>query len=79
MLSAAIVAAVALLGLFVFFFLLKRTLRLFVRLALLGLLLLLALAGAGLWWWYGPEADEGRAPASDSAPQRPRPASNRAR
>ena len=69
MLTVAITAAVALAGLFVFFFLLKRTLRLFVRVALLGLLLLLLLAGGVVWWWYGSPGvertpDERRAPAA---------------
>jgi hypothetical protein len=69
MLTAAAVIVVALFGLGVFFFLLKRTVRLFIRLALLGIIALLMLAGAFAWWWYGMSEtnsprNQNRAPAT---------------
>ena len=63
----AIIAA-ALVGFWLFFFVLKRVLRMAVRLAVVGGLLLALLVGAVAWWWYDPL---GPAPKSDrSAPAR---------
>ncbi|MDT7778104.1 MAG: hypothetical protein QOC99_616 [Acidobacteriota bacterium] len=47
-----IVAAVV--GFWLFFFVLKRVLRMAIRLAVVGALLLALLAGALAWWWYAP-------------------------
>jgi hypothetical protein len=48
------VAIIALLGFVLFFFVLKRLLRVAVRLALFGAVLIALLAGAVAWWWYAP-------------------------
>ncbi len=55
--TAAVVIAVALVGFWLFLFVLKRVLRMAVRLAVVGALLLALLAGAVAWWWYGPSGD----------------------
>ncbi|MDT5295503.1 MAG: hypothetical protein QOJ76_2383 [Acidobacteriota bacterium] len=44
----------ALFGFGLFFFVLKRVLRMAIRLAVVGALLLALLAGAVAWWWYAP-------------------------
>lgn len=49
-----IVAAIALLGFGLFFFVLKRLLRMAIRLALFGAILVALLVGAAAWWWYAP-------------------------
>jgi len=49
-----IVIAVALVGFWLFFFVLKRVLRMAIRLAVVGGLLLALLVGALAWWWYDP-------------------------
>jgi hypothetical protein len=53
MLSISI-AAVALVGFVLFFFVLKRLLRMALRLAVVGAVLLALLIGAVAWWWYSP-------------------------
>jgi multisubunit Na+/H+ antiporter MnhC subunit len=71
----ALIIAAALIGFGVFFFLVKRVLRMAVRLALIGALLFALLAGAVAWWWYDPL---GGAPSNRNArppaarPARPR-------
>ncbi len=52
--TTAIIVAVALVGFWLFFFVLKRVLRMAIRLAVVGALLLALLAGAAAWWWYAP-------------------------
>jgi hypothetical protein len=49
-----IIIAIALVGFWLFFVVLKRVLRMALRLAVVGALLLALLAGAGAWWWYDP-------------------------
>jgi uncharacterized membrane protein (UPF0182 family) len=49
-----IIIAIALVGFWVFFAVLKRVLRMALRLAVVGALLLALLAGALAWWWYQP-------------------------
>ncbi len=49
-----IIIAVALVGFWLFFVVLKRVLRVALRLAVVGALLLALLAGAVAWWWYDP-------------------------
>ncbi|MCA1592782.1 MAG: hypothetical protein LC754_09065 [Acidobacteria bacterium] len=44
---------VAVIGFAVFFFVVKRVLRMAIRLALVGAVLFALLAGAVAWWWYG--------------------------
>lgn len=53
MTTAAVIAA-ALVGFALFFFVMKRLLRMAIRLAFAGALLLALLAGAFAWWWYKP-------------------------
>ena len=52
-----VVAIVAVLGFGLFFFVLKRLLRMAIRLALFGAVLLALVAGAAAWWWYAPLGD----------------------
>lgn len=54
--TIAIIIGVILVAVFAWLFLVmaKRTVRLFVRLAVLGVVVLAALAGAVAWWWYAP-------------------------
>ncbi len=49
-----IILIVALLGFVIFFFVVKRVLRMAIRLAVVGALLFALLAGAVAWWWYDP-------------------------
>ena len=44
----------AVIGFAVFFFVLKRLLRMAIRLAFVGAVLLALLVGAAAWWWYAP-------------------------
>jgi hypothetical protein len=50
----AIIIAAAVIGFWLFLFVLKRVLRMAVRLAVVGALLLALLVGAVAWWWYDP-------------------------
>ena len=52
--TTAVIIAAALVGFWLFFFVLKRVLRMAFRLAVVGALLLALLAGAFAWWWYAP-------------------------
>jgi multisubunit Na+/H+ antiporter MnhC subunit len=61
----------ALVGFAVFFFVLKRLLRMAIRLAFVGSLLLALLAGAVAWWWYAPFGGGGEANRSRNANARP--------
>ncbi|MBV9923442.1 MAG: hypothetical protein JOZ96_00270 [Acidobacteria bacterium] len=49
-----IIIVAALVGFWLFLFVLKRVLRMAVRLAVVGALLLALLVGALAWWWYDP-------------------------
>jgi hypothetical protein len=72
--TTAITIAAALVGFWLFFFVLKRALRMAFRLAVVGALLLALLAGAVAWWWYAPAAStQGQnrnAPARATRPAR---------
>ena len=48
------VVIIAVIGFAVFFFVLKRLLRMAIRLAVVGAVLLALLVGAAAWWWYAP-------------------------
>jgi hypothetical protein len=50
------IAVLAFVGFVLFFFVLKRLLRMALRLAVVGAILLALLAGAVAWWWYAPTA-----------------------
>ncbi len=50
----AVIIVVAFVGFGVFFFVVKRVLRMAIRLALVGAVLFALLAGAVAWWWYDP-------------------------
>jgi hypothetical protein len=50
----AVIIVVALVGFWLFFFVVKRVLRMALRLAVVGALLFALLAGAVAWWWYDP-------------------------
>ena len=64
-----VIAAIALVGFWLFLFVFKRLLRMALRLAVLGALVLALLAGAVAWWWYSPSE---RAPGRNrNAPARP--------
>ncbi|HWW74369.1 MAG TPA: hypothetical protein VNZ44_03180 [Pyrinomonadaceae bacterium] len=67
-LAIVIVAAVA--GFSIFFFVLKRVLRMAVRLAFVGALLLALVAGALAWWWYAPFGGGSNTNSNRSAPAR---------
>jgi len=68
------IIVVALVGFWLFFFVLKRLLRMALRLAVVGAVLLALLAGAVAWWWYSPlERGAGQnrnAPARSARPAR---------
>ena len=68
------IIVVALVGFWLFFFVLKRLLRMALRLAVVGALLLALVAGAVAWWWYSPlERGTGQnrnAPARSTRPAR---------
>ena len=66
-----VIAIVAVLGFGLFFFVLKRVLRMAIRLALFGAVLVALVAGAAAWWWY--------APLSGDSPNRNRGGANTAR
>jgi hypothetical protein len=66
--AAVIVAAV--IGFSIFFFVLKRVLRMAVRLAFVGALLLALGAGALAWWWYAPFGGGSKTNSNRSAPAR---------
>jgi hypothetical protein len=50
--TAIIIFAVV--GFVLFFFVVKRLLRMAIRLALVGAILFALLVGAVAWWWYAP-------------------------
>ena len=50
--TVAVIIAAALVGIWLFFFVLKRVLRMAIRLAVVGALLLALVAGALAWWWH---------------------------
>ena len=48
------IAIFALVGFGIFFFVVKRVLRMAIRLAVVGAVLFALLVGAVAWWWYAP-------------------------
>jgi multisubunit Na+/H+ antiporter MnhC subunit len=50
----AAIVLFAIVGFGLFFFVVKRVLRMAIRLALVGAVLFAVLAGAVAWWWYDP-------------------------
>ena len=68
-----VVAIVAVLGFGLFFFVLKRLLRMAIRLALFGAILVALVAGAAAWWWYAPLGDSSNTSNRDrgGSPARP--------
>ena len=74
--TAAIVIVCALVGFAIFFFIVKRLVRMAVRVALFGALIFALIVGAIAWWWYAPlqnyspPQNSNRSP-QQSAPQRP--------
>jgi len=70
----AVIIVVALVGFGIFFFVVKRLLRMALRLALVGAVLFALLAGAVAWWWYDPlggGAENRNARPGASRPTRP--------
>ena len=63
-----IIIVAALVGFWLFLFVLKRVLRMAIRLAVVGALLLALLVGAVAWWWYEPF---GGSNSNRNAPARP--------
>jgi uncharacterized membrane protein (UPF0182 family) len=63
------IVVAALVGFWLFLFVLKRVLRMAIRLAVVGALLLALLLGALAWWWYEPFG--GSSNNSRSVPARP--------
>lgn len=61
-LTAIVVAVV---GFAVFFFVVKRVLRMAIRLAFVGALLFALLAGAVAWWWYGAAWRDNTSPSQN--------------
>jgi hypothetical protein len=59
-----VVLFLALAGFGLFFFVVKRLLRMAIRVALFGALLFALLLGALAWWWYDPLG--GRTPQGGS-------------
>jgi Zn-dependent protease with chaperone function len=49
-----VIILLALAGFGLFFFIIKRLLRMAIRVALFGALLFALLLGALAWWWYDP-------------------------
>lgn len=75
--TAAIIAIVfALVGFAVFFFIVKRMVRMAVRIVLVGAFLFALVVGALAWWWYAPL---GGASSSQNANRQPANASRPAR
>jgi len=71
-LTAVLVAVV---GFALFFFVVKRVLRMAIRLALVGAVLFALLAGAVAWWWYGASlTDSSPTPNRNTATRPTRPA-----
>ena len=64
------VVVFAVIGFAIFFFVLKRLLRMAIRLAVVGAVLLALLVGAVAWWWYAPFGS-GEANQSRNANARP--------
>jgi hypothetical protein len=48
------IAVVALIGFAIFFFVLKRLLKMAIRLSFFGAILVALVVGALAWWWYSP-------------------------
>ncbi len=71
-LTAIVVFAVVAFG--IFFFVVKRVLRMAIRLALVGAILFALLAGAVAWWWYAPFGGGGGGDASRNGNSAARPA-----
>jgi len=68
-----VIIIAAVFGFGIFFFVVKRLLRMALRLAVVGALLFALLAGAVAWWWYDPLGAE---PANRNRNGAARPARN---
>jgi hypothetical protein len=74
--TAGIIIVIALAGFVLFFFVVKRLVRMAVRVALVGAFLFALLVGAVAWWWYAPLGNSssptgrGARPASSPRPAR---------
>ncbi len=74
MTAGLITIVFALVGFAVFFFIVKRMVRMAVRLALVGAILFALLVGAIAWWWYAPLGDGSAVPNGNRQPATSRPA-----
>ncbi len=61
----------AVIGFAIFFFVLKRLLRMAIRLAVVGAVLLALVVGAVAWWWYAPFGSGGDVNQNRNANARP--------
>jgi hypothetical protein len=52
--SLIVIAVILIIAVPIFLFVARRAVRLFIRLALVGVFILAILAGAFAWWWYSP-------------------------
>ena len=68
--TTAVIIFAAVVGFSIFFFVLKRVLRMAVRLAFVGALLLALVAGAVAYWWYEPFGGGSKTNTNRSAPAR---------
>ena len=73
-LGIIVVAAVAFLALGLSWMLLRRAVRLFVRLALIGILIIMALVVGAAWWWHGSGGASSPATNHSQTPRRSPPA-----
>jgi len=64
-LTTIVIFAVVAFG--IFFFVVKRVLRMAIRLALVGAILFALLAGAVAWWWYAPFGGDANRNGNSSA------------
>lgn len=65
-----VIIAVALVGFWLFFVVLKRVLRMALKLAVVGALLLALVVGGLAWWWYDPLGGESNSNRNRARPSR---------
>jgi hypothetical protein len=65
-----VIIVAALIGFWLFLFVLKRVLRMALRLAVVGALLLALLVGALAWWWYDPLGGSSKTNRNTARPAR---------